>query len=106
MSRHVLIKGIPVPPGQAPGLRKEFSTWATTDPKTSIQVSLFIRALQKFYDVKYDNTLSYFQVAGASKQSPPPPHITLSSPSYSPRCRHSRLSGDRLGWFYKAQDPR
>jgi len=61
---HVLIQGIPVPPDGAPGLRQEFSAWATNTPETSIQVSLFIRALQKFYDTPYHETLSYFQVAG------------------------------------------
>ena len=60
----VQIQGIPVPVGQAPGLRTEFSKWTTDNPKTSIQVSLFIRALQKFYDTPYEEKLSYFQIAG------------------------------------------
>jgi len=70
-TNHVLIQGIPVPPGQNPGLRKEFSSWATKTPETSIQVSLFIRALQKFYDIPYDQTLSYFQVAGTNNRYSP-----------------------------------
>ncbi|WYZ43577.1 hypothetical protein EsH8_VII_000013 [Colletotrichum jinshuiense] len=61
---HVLIQGIPVSPGANPGLRMEFSKWATNTPEKNIQVSLFIRALQKFYDRHYTETLSYFQVAG------------------------------------------
>ncbi|EQB47725.1 hypothetical protein CGLO_13112 [Colletotrichum gloeosporioides Cg-14] len=62
--QHVLIKGIPVSTGEQLGIRMEFSTWATDNPKDSIQVSLFIRALQKFYDKPYTDRLSYFQVAG------------------------------------------
>lgn len=60
----VLIEGIPVPPGGKPGVRQEFSTWSTSKPEESIQVSLFVRALQRFYDRRYTDTLSYFQVAG------------------------------------------
>ena len=59
------IQGIPVKPGQPLPLRQEFSVWAK-DSETSIQVSLFIRALQKFYKIPYDQKLSYFQVAGRS----------------------------------------
>ncbi|KAK3374755.1 common central domain of tyrosinase-domain-containing protein [Podospora didyma] len=60
--KHVIIKGIP-PVGGKPGIRKEFSKWSTEQPETSIQVSLFIRALQRFYARDYKETLSYFQVA-------------------------------------------
>jgi tyrosinase len=60
----VCIQGIPVPAGQSPGLRTEVSAWAGALPETSIQVSLFIRALQRFYDVPYEEKLSFFQVAG------------------------------------------
>lgn len=58
---HVVIQGIL--PKEAPGIRREFSDWAK-DYKNNIQVSLFIRALRKFYDIPYTETLSYFQVAG------------------------------------------
>ncbi|KAK4663665.1 hypothetical protein QC763_610400 [Podospora pseudopauciseta] len=58
---HVVIQGIL--PKEAPGIRREFSDWAK-DHENNIQVSLFIRALQKFYDIPYTETLSYFQVAG------------------------------------------
>ncbi|KAK0662965.1 putative tyrosinase [Cercophora samala] len=57
---HVVIQGIL--PNQAPGIRREFTDWAK-DPENNIQVSLFIRALQKFYDIPYTDTLSFFQVA-------------------------------------------
>jgi len=61
------IQGIPIPPGGGSGLRREFSAWAGTTAdgwKNSIQVSLFIRAMTKFYAIPYTDTLSYFQVAG------------------------------------------
>lgn len=61
---HIIIKGIPVPAGQASGIRKEISTWATEKPEESIQVSLFIRALQKLFDTPYTDRLSFFQIAG------------------------------------------
>jgi len=61
---HVIIQGIPVPAGQPLPTRKEFSKWATKTPEDSIQVSLFMRALQEFYNQDYKDTLSYFQVAG------------------------------------------
>jgi tyrosinase len=57
------IVGIPVPHGQDPPLRYECNVWAT-DPENNIQVSLFIRALQRFYAMPYDQKLSYFQIAG------------------------------------------
>jgi len=66
-SDFVCIQGIPVPTGKSPGLRTEVSTWAGVLPETSIQVSLFIRALQKFYDVPYKEKLSFFQVAGMQR---------------------------------------
>ena len=66
----VNIQGVPVPPGGKPGLRMEFSEWATSTPEESIQVSLFIRALQKFYDQPYTDRLSYFQIASGSPLSP------------------------------------
>ncbi|MCJ1261407.1 hypothetical protein MMC22_001271 [Lobaria immixta] len=86
---HVLVQGIPVPPGQAPGLRKEFSDWATQTPQTSIQVSLFIRALQKFYDIPYDLTLSYFQVSGTQHG-----HPSSVRPAHSAQQKIYQLMGD------------
>ncbi|KAF3015587.1 hypothetical protein E8E14_008401 [Neopestalotiopsis sp. 37M] len=61
-SDFVHIQGIPVPEGKSPGLRREFSKWST-DPEAEIQVSLFIRAMQKFQDTPHTERLSYFQVA-------------------------------------------
>lgn len=61
------IQGVPVQPGQSPGLRREFTAWAgkrEDEWKSNIQVSLFIQALQKFYDISFEETLSYFQIAG------------------------------------------
>jgi hypothetical protein len=66
----VNIQGVPVPPGGKPGLRLEFSEWATSTPEKSIQVSLFIRALQKFYDQPYTDRLSYFQIASRFTLNP------------------------------------
>lgn len=57
------IQGIPVPPGQPLPLRKNFNDWSNNHEQ-SISVSLFIRALQKWYSVEYDNLLSYFRIAG------------------------------------------
>ena len=59
------IQGIPVASGQPIPVRRECKDWSK-DHEGSIQVSLFIRALQKFYDLKYDEDLSYFRVAGKS----------------------------------------
>ena len=84
VTKHVEIQGIL--PGQAPGLRKEFSEWVTSNHETSIQVSLFIRSLRKFYEVPYDQTLSYFQVAGIS-------NAILLIILWLTLCRHSWLSG-------------
>jgi hypothetical protein len=64
-TEYYAIQGIPVKEGQPLPLRQECNVWAK-DSETSIQVSLFIRALQKFYDIPYDQKLSYFQVAGRS----------------------------------------
>ncbi|KAK3360924.1 hypothetical protein B0T24DRAFT_585983 [Lasiosphaeria ovina] len=61
-TKHVIITGIVPPFGGNPGIRKEFAKWSK-DPEQSIQVSLFIRALQRFYDRPYQDTLSFFQVA-------------------------------------------
>jgi tyrosinase len=59
---HVIIRGFP-PVGGLPGARIEFSEWSTQKPEQSIQVSLFIRALQRLYNKPYTETLSYFQIA-------------------------------------------
>lgn len=56
------IKGIPVRPGQKIPCRYECNVWAQ-DSDNNIQVSLFIRALQKMYDTPMDHTLSFFQIA-------------------------------------------
>ncbi|KAK3320228.1 hypothetical protein B0T19DRAFT_479192 [Cercophora scortea] len=94
---YVLIQGIDVPKGQPIPSRQEFTKWATETPETSIQVSLFIRALQKFYDVPYDQTLSYFQVAGihgypgdlAWNNSAPPDHQRGNKMIY---CTHNLIT--------------
>ncbi|KAK3690182.1 tyrosinase [Podospora appendiculata] len=94
---YVLIQGIEVPKGQPIPSRQEFTKWATETPETSIQVSLFIRALQKFYDVPYEKTLSFFQVAGihgypgdlAWDDSAPPAHQRGSKMIY---CTHNLIT--------------
>ncbi|KIW08130.1 uncharacterized protein PV09_01064 [Verruconis gallopava] len=63
MTDHYDIKGIPVK-GSAIPERTEFNTWATNDPESNIQVSLMIRALQRFYKIPIEDRLSYFQIAG------------------------------------------
>ena len=72
------IQGIPVAPGQLPPLRYECKDWSKNHEE-SIQVSLFIRALQKFYDLKYDEDLSYFRVAGKSSKAPTFMHLSAQS---------------------------
>ncbi|KAM7210463.1 Di-copper centre-containing protein [Rhypophila decipiens] len=57
------IRGIP-PVDGSPGIRKEFTAFATDKPKESIQVSLFIRALIRWYKRPYTDRFSYFQIAG------------------------------------------
>ncbi|KAI9690843.1 MAG: hypothetical protein M1822_008462 [Bathelium mastoideum] len=56
------IKGIPVRPGQKIPCRYECTVWSQ-DSDNNIQVSLFIRALQKMYDTSMDSPLSFFQIA-------------------------------------------
>ncbi|KAI9665826.1 MAG: hypothetical protein M1821_003760 [Bathelium mastoideum] len=56
------IKGIPVRPGQKIPCRYECTVWSQ-DSDNNIQVSLFIRALQKMYDTPMDSPLSFFQIA-------------------------------------------
>lgn len=60
------ITGIPVQPGQQAPPRRELASWSTsTVPEDQIQVSLFIRALQKMQDKNpLEELLSYFQIAG------------------------------------------
>jgi hypothetical protein len=63
MSDYYDIHGMPVSKGQPIPLRQEFSVWAK-EADTNIQFSLFIRALQSFYAISYEDKLSYFQIAG------------------------------------------
>ena len=65
MSNFYNITGVSVAPGKPTPNRYEVSAWATDTPETSIQVSLFVRALQKSYDMPYEQRESYFQIAGA-----------------------------------------
>ncbi|EFY96910.2 tyrosinase [Metarhizium robertsii ARSEF 23] len=60
------ITGIPVQPGEQAPARRELASWSTsTVPEDQIQVSLFIRALQKMQDKNpLEELLSYFQIAG------------------------------------------
>ena len=60
---YVVVQGLPLINGK-PGIRKEFLVFSTTHPEKSIEVSLFIRALQRFYDIPYTDRLSHFQIAG------------------------------------------
>ncbi|KAK2010582.1 hypothetical protein LZ32DRAFT_619739 [Colletotrichum eremochloae] len=55
---YAVIQGIPVPSGEKPGLRQEFTNWELKKPEERIQVSLFIRALQLLYNEDYTKTLS------------------------------------------------
>ncbi|KAI9713808.1 MAG: hypothetical protein M1820_000538 [Bogoriella megaspora] len=58
-------QGLTVPPGQPLPSRKNFNEWVMTpNSQDSIQVSLFIRALIRFYKMDYHDATSYFQVAG------------------------------------------
>ena len=43
--------------------RLEVNLWAANYP---IQLSLFVRALQRFYDIRYDSKVSFHRVAGKS----------------------------------------
>ncbi|GJD05140.1 tyrosinase [Colletotrichum higginsianum] len=96
----VVIQGIPVPPGGKPGLRKEFTKWATEKPEENIQVSLFIRALQLFYNEDYTKTLSYFQIAGihgypgtvAWDNSAEPTHKSRDDKQHFIYCTHNSLT--------------
>jgi tyrosinase len=60
------ITGIPIPSGEVTPARREISSWWTsTAPEDQIQVSLFIRALQKMQGKNpLEEMLSYYQVAG------------------------------------------
>jgi len=91
MTSHYDIKGIPVKGGDIP-VRSEFSTWAT-NPESNIQVSLMIRALQRFYQVPITDTKSYFQIAGESNRSAvlKPPLLTFT--------RNPRISSQLMGRF-------
>ncbi|KAK6215478.1 tyrosinase [Colletotrichum tabaci] len=96
----VFIQGIPVLPGGKPGLRKEFTKWATEKPEENIQVSLFIRALQLFYNEDYTKTLSYFQIAGihgypgtvAWDHSAEPTHKSRDEKQHFIYCTHNSLT--------------
>ncbi|KAI1390406.1 uncharacterized protein F4822DRAFT_401841 [Hypoxylon trugodes] len=57
------IEGISVEPGQPLPVRRDCNEWAK-DHENNIQVSLFIRALQKLYDLPYDQDLSFSRIAG------------------------------------------
>ena len=64
-SEYYYIQGLPVPPDQPLPSRINFKEWVMTpNPEDSIQVSLFIRALIRFYKMDYKEMTSYFQVAG------------------------------------------
>ena len=62
------IQGVPVRPGQPLPLRMNFNDWSSNHEK-SISVSLFIRALQMWYDMDYEKMLSYFRIAGQPVRS-------------------------------------
>ncbi|KAM7189074.1 Di-copper centre-containing protein [Naviculisporaceae sp. PSN 640] len=59
---YVKIQGIPPIDGK-PGIRKEFTAFATDKPDENIQLSLFIRALNRWYTKSHKDRLSYFQIA-------------------------------------------
>ena len=67
MTNYYPITGIPSPDGKPwgdnnkPPIRFECDTWYQNKP---IQVSLFIQALQRFYDLKNSNEKSFFNIAG------------------------------------------
>ena len=58
---HYDIKGIPLRGGKIP-CRYECNAWSK-DAVDSIQVSLFIRALQKMYETPWTDPLSFYQIA-------------------------------------------
>lgn len=60
----VSITGIPVPQGQKTPFRREVAQW-WNDPDTTMQRTLFIKALTNFQEVRVDQELSYYQVAGS-----------------------------------------
>ena len=64
---HYPIQGVAVPSGQPLPSRMNFNDWSA-NYEQSISVSLFIRALQRWYSMDYSNMLSYFRTAG---ESPP-----------------------------------
>lgn len=61
---HYDIKGIPLRGGKIP-CRYECNVWSE-DAVNSIQVSLFIRALQKMYETPLKDPLSFYQIACGS----------------------------------------
>lgn len=63
MSEIYPITGIPVEAGEPLPQRRDCKVWAS-DYENSIQVSLFIRALRKFYNIDYQDDKSYFRIAG------------------------------------------
>lgn len=73
-----------------PGIRRELSKWVTANPEESIHVSLFIRALQRFYDRPYRDRLSYFQVAGINGYPGDLPWDNSADPAHT-----------RKGWMHK-----
>ena len=59
------IQGIKVPSGQPLPSRMNFNDWSANHEQ-SISVSLFIRALQRWYSMEYADMLSYFRISGKS----------------------------------------
>ena len=62
------ITGIPLVPGQPLPTRQEVTTWYQNDAN-SHQVSLFMQALTVFMNVPIEERLSYFQIAGSSRET-------------------------------------
>lgn len=62
------ITGIPLVPGQPLPTRQEVTTWYENDA-SSHQVSLFMQALTAFMSIPIEERLSYFQIAGSSRET-------------------------------------
>lgn len=60
--KHYDIRGIHVPDGELPPPRMDCNLWCQQS-ESSIQVSLFMRALLRLYEIPYTDKTSYFQLA-------------------------------------------